>query len=1026
MRVFMIEIPLGLRNAIESGECVLFLGAGIGNHLKDKNGNTAPDASTLALELATNFSIDIEESIELSKISELIELRIGRKELEAFLRKRFANLEPDDDLQWLFKLRWRAIYTTNYDNGIQRAYELLKSPPQNPKTIVTSSEYTRVDPIFEVPVYHLHGALYGYSKPNIIITESDYSKFREQRRMLFELLKIEFTASSILYIGYSNSDPNWKNILSEISSEFSPSPMPQSYRVSPDTNQIDIEILKAKNIETIKSNYLEFTKALSITLSEIQIDSKRLKQIKSTVPSDLIEAFEKEPAAIARLLSSWIYVNQTSFNETPNIRSFLRGDLANWSLIGGKHHFERDIEEEIYNTLLDYATSTSKKPMVNIILAPAGYGITTLLMSLAAHLVNERAGPVFMLKPGASFLEGDIDYAVSLFKERPFFYIDNSADNVEALQSAIQRLAETSKTAMFVLGERLNEWRQSRNKIRGQEFEIQPLSDPEIFRLLDCLEKNAELNQLKHLSKDLQFAAIKVNYNKELLVAMREATEGKSFDAILEDEYRGIGNELSRMLYLIVCCFHQHGALIRDNLAAQLLGVSLIELFEKTKEETEGVLFYECIDEYKGSYQIRSRHRIIAAVVWERCGNPIDREDILHLVLGSLNLNYKSDKESFFYFIKSDRMVDSIRTLDGKIKFFDIACQKDPISPYVRQHYARMLSRSNKAELALSQIDEAIRLNPQGRIFFHTKGVILSQLAFSIESQDLARRRMAQSESAYRQALSFYPKDEYSFQGLAQLYIGWAKRVESPEEASEYISRAEAVITEGLKVVNVRDGLWIESSNIQRLLGDYPQHIKELENAVKASPGSVIARYLLGRTYRKNGQYQDAIDVLTPNIKNYHDEFRSFVEYALSLVHLNKPYQKAIAILKLSTLYGLGDPRFIATLGGLLFLDKKFSEAENVFSESSKRQFTAKELNSTQFYPPDPLNPDLPLRLKGKVIIVKAGYALIEPQEYPKAILCPGSKFEGIIMEVGLELIFEPAFTAKGPIANNIKTINGH
>ena len=76
---------------------------------------------------------------------------------------------------------------------------------------------------FEVPIYHLHGALFGLDKPNIIITEDDYAKFSEPRRMLFELLKKEFATSTILYVGYANQDPNWKQLLTEISEEFYPS-----------------------------------------------------------------------------------------------------------------------------------------------------------------------------------------------------------------------------------------------------------------------------------------------------------------------------------------------------------------------------------------------------------------------------------------------------------------------------------------------------------------------------------------------------------------------------------------------------------------------------------------------------------------------------------------------------------------------------------------------------------------------------------------------------------------------------------
>lgn len=1019
----MIELPLGLRHGIESGECVLFVGAGVGEHLLDEEGRPAPDAASLAKELADHFTIEVEDFYDLTKISKIVEIRKGRPELEAFLHRRLSNLEPDKSFQWLFSLRWKAIYTTNYDNGIQRAYQQIADPPQNPVTMTATSDLVSYNPHFEVPIYHLHGALFASSKPNIIITEDDYARYKERRRMLFELLKKDFATSTILYIGYSNRDPNWKTVLAEITSEFYPSKLPHSYRVAPDTDPIDIEILKATNIETIDVSYQGFYEVASLALADLKVDPDLLRRLRPDVPSDLLPAFEKSPAAVVRLLSSWTYVNQAPFDETPNIYSFLRGNVANWALVAAGHHFERDIQEQVYDDLLDYVTSIRETPRVNIILGPAGYGVTTILMSLAVKLVQEKAGPVFMIKPGHALLEGDIEFALSLFPRRPLFFVNNAADHSGVLHSLINQLKETRRAAMFVLGERLNEWRQGHGKLNPKEFLLESLSDPEINRLLDCLSKHSELGVLQPLSRELQFAAIKKKHGKELLVAMREATEGKSFDAILEGEYRGIGDSISRRLYLSVCCFHQHGAYIRDSLLAELMNMPLPQIYDATRDTTEGVVIYDCIDEGKGTYAARARHRTIATVVWERCGEPADREFVIQSSLSVLNLNYKADRDAFECFIRSDRLVDSIRTLDGRIRFFEKACRKDPESPYVRQHYARMLSRAHRAELALSQIEEALRMNPDMLVLHHTKGVVLMQLALAIDSHDLARRRLVQSEASFRRGLSIFSRNEYSYQGLAQLYLGWAERALTEEEASDYISRAEEIISEGLRKVRVRDGLWIESANIQRWLGDEPSRLRALEKAVQDSPGSIVARYLLGRAYRRMNLPQKALEVLEPVIRNHYDEFRSFVEYALALIYLNKPYKEAIAVLKLSTLYGYSDPRFIATLGGLLFLEKQFSDAGEVFAESSKRDFTGTALNTVQFRPPSPENLQEPIRIEGKVVVLKAGYAIIESTIYPR-LLCPGSKFRGVIMRPGLEATFELGFTAKGPVLDRPRINN--
>jgi hypothetical protein len=53
----MIEIPISLRNSLENGSCVLFLGAGMGNYYFDKEGTKIPDGSTLAKDMADHFKI---------------------------------------------------------------------------------------------------------------------------------------------------------------------------------------------------------------------------------------------------------------------------------------------------------------------------------------------------------------------------------------------------------------------------------------------------------------------------------------------------------------------------------------------------------------------------------------------------------------------------------------------------------------------------------------------------------------------------------------------------------------------------------------------------------------------------------------------------------------------------------------------------------------------------------------------------------------------------------------------------------
>ena len=1011
-----IEIPLGLRHALESGECVLFLGAGVGKHLQDSSGKPLPNGPELADELAKHFSIDSHGSRDLAKISEVVEIRKGRLDLNSFLQKRLGATEPDESFQWLFSLRWNAIFTTNYDNGIERAYAKISKPPQNPVTISSTAGLVSFNALYEVPVYHLHGTLFGANLPQIVITRSDYAHYSEKRRMLFEILKKDFATSTILYLGYSNQDTNWSTLLDEMAAEFYPSKMPQAYRVAPSTDVLENEILRSKGIETIDATLDDFIQSATVALGSIKIDPERLQKAKSAVPHDLLPAFDKNPAAVTRLLSSWVYVNQAPFNEPPNLKNFLRGDRANWALVGRADQFERDIEEDVMDELLDYATGSQSGPTVSAILGPAGFGVSTVLMSFCAKLVKEKAGPVFMHRIGTELREGDIDFASALFPQAPFFAVDNCTDSPTSLSNAIANFREKKRPAYFLLGERLNEWRQGHARLNGKEFQIEALSDDEINRLLDCLARHGELNALEPLPRDLQFSAIQKKHGKMLLVAMREATEGKSFDAIIENEFRDIPDALSRQVYLIVCCFYQHGAYLRDSLLSDLVNKPLIDLYNAIGKPTEGVVIFECTDAVSGTYTARARHRTIAEIVWNRCGDPGGKEELLQAALKALNLNYPADKIAFECFFRSDAIVDGIRTLDGKTVFFETACKKDPNSPYVRQHYARMLGREKKADLALGQIDQAIGLNPKARILYHTKGLVLQEIALESESPEIARRRVVQSEDSFRRGLGIDSRDEYCHQGIARLYLEWAKKCPTPGESADYIAKAEGAINDGLKQVRTREGLWIVSAEIANWVGASDAHLAALEKAVAESPaGHTLARYLLGRAYRKGEQYDKAIVVLKPIILEHHDMFRAFVEYALSLVGLDHPYAEAIATLNLAQLPPSSDARYIATLGGLLFLNKQFTEGEKLFGQMATKGFSPKESYAVQFRF---RNSHGPLTFTGTVAAMKPRYCLIDVPGYPR-ILHRSSRLGNIALRQGLKIDFQPAFTCRGAVTEN-------
>ena len=229
------------------------------------------------------------------------------------------------------------------------------------------------------------------------------------------------------------------------------------------------------------------------------------------------------------------------------------------------------------------------------------------------------------------------------------------------------------------------------------------------------------------------------------------------------------------------------------------------------------------------------------------------------------------------------------------------------------------------------------------------------------------------------------------------------------------MTKAEETVGEGLRYCREKDGLWIVSSDIEKWLGDQPSQLKALETAVKASPGSIIARYLLGKAYRHLGRYSDAITVLEPNIKNHPDEFRSFVEYALVMFASGKTLRESIAVLEIGSVNGLSDARYIAHLAGMYFLNGEFATAKNVFAEAERRELPPSELQSVPFQPQQP-DSGRPIELIGKVLVRKPSFSLIESEGYP-TFFCHSSKYKGLVLKEGNTSKFKVGFSPRGATA---------
>ncbi len=123
-------------------------------------------------------------------------------------------------------------------------------------------------------------------------------------------------------------------VIDEVAREFSPSQTPVAYRLDPYADPLDTEILRdTRRIETLVMTLPEFHALVQAELGDRRPDPDTVNQLRNKIPQRLRTAHDAEPAAMLRLLESWIYVNDENVMDVPNTKEFLRGSKPTWSLI---------------------------------------------------------------------------------------------------------------------------------------------------------------------------------------------------------------------------------------------------------------------------------------------------------------------------------------------------------------------------------------------------------------------------------------------------------------------------------------------------------------------------------------------------------------------------------------------------------------------------------------------------------------------------------------------------------------------
>jgi hypothetical protein len=768
-----------LAKQVDPDRTVLFLGAGA----------SVPSGGPLAAQLASAITKRLGAepiSQNLVDVASLLELRVGRAALIKAIREEIGELQPTGGLLTLPNYDWHAIYTTNYDELIEKAYKKANKP-----YTVTSSNYDfgARDVAAGTPIYKIHGTIGkdeidGY-KFRLIVTDSDYEQSSSYREGIFASLQQSLLANDVIIVGYSLSDPDLRDQITKAGQLHQTQNTPtRLYAVIYTSDPERATLIERRGIHVAFGGIDEFAHYLAG-----YSPSPTLAPTSTSGPGYNLPA---------RLQIASTDVNHARGLQPDAVRLF-HGSPATYGDIAHRLTFSRSIEPSLTNQL-----RADDKPFA-VVLGVEGVGKTTtvrqslLALNREGYLAWEHRGDFSF--NGRAWIQ--VEHHLRTSGLKGVLFVDDCPPFLSEVNALCDSLGTRTPPALkVILASTPSEWgprSKSPAIFRGGEtYSLSQLTDGEIAELVTLLEREPSIQSqvdpaFSRQNRYVQLTELRRRCGADMFVCLKNIFANEELDAILLREYGRLRPEIQDM-YRHVAALQAAGARVHRQLIIRTLGLNMGAV-KAILELSEGIINEYDIDPADGLYGWSTRHELIAQTITNyKFSDEYELYSLLDRVITNLvptiPLEMRTLRDICNFRFGVGRLNDVNQQIELYRKMIGIAPRER-----VPRHrlIASLIDRQelDQAGQEIRNVEDAIGLDPPAQRYKVRLALRRAELTVGLLEEDRVAM-IKQAKTLALKGITTFPRDKYAYMAYGEVGVAWAEHSRGTEVLDDAIAHMAA------------------------------------------------------------------------------------------------------------------------------------------------------------------------------------------------------------------------------------------